>query len=127
MEYKVQERLNWKRIKRGEDEEDIVEVSFNDKVDVISVGSGIGVYVCALVVNNYRQEEFFLKIDLIKEPDIPLRDVCLSKVTSFRGPFCMYGFINFCSTLSDVSARGERRGCDYAFYHRHNGWKSGFN
>lgn len=55
------------------------------------VEKGLSFNVLVFNESDYYQANLFLKLYYKEDPDIPLRDVSLSHVTSLLALFCMYG------------------------------------
>lgn len=79
---------------------EISEAAVTDRVNVISAQNRTAAYVRALDVSEEHQTDVFVIVEKIENPDIPLRDVRSSHVTSLRDSFCMYDFGYSRGTLS---------------------------
>lgn len=73
---------------------ELVEVPMTDRVDVMSVENGTTVTVLVFNVSDYLQADSFVRIKQIKDSDVPLRNVCLSHVTSLRNSSSSVVLIN---------------------------------
>lgn len=74
-----------------------------DTTDEMSVEKSTTSNVSVVNISDYHQTDLFLRNEQVKHPDIPLRDVILSHVTSLRALFRLYGFGYSRSTLSESS------------------------
>lgn len=83
------------------------EITVIDKVDVMSVEHGSAASFCDHDFNDYHHADSFVEIWQIEDPEILLRNVSLSYVTSLYAAFHIYGFEYFHGTLS-VTFQPER-------------------
>lgn len=70
---------------------EIIEVPATDGANVMSAENGTTANVGAFIVRDYHQVDLLVRIGRIEYPDIRLRDVNLSHLTSLRTLICMYG------------------------------------
>lgn len=66
----------------------------------MTVENGTTVTLCVFNVSYYHQTDFFVKIEQIENPDIPLSEAIFSHSASLCGSFRMYGFDYSRDTLS---------------------------
>lgn len=78
----------------------IVLFSVTDMADAMSIENGTAVIFCVFNVSDCHRSNLFVSMELIEEQDIPIRNVSLLHLTSFRDSLLMYGFNYSNSTLS---------------------------
>lgn len=74
------------------DDIDTIEFAINNRNDATSVEKGTAINVFPLNKSDYLQTDFFVKVEQMDDPDVPLRNDSSSHVTSLRASFYMYGF-----------------------------------
>lgn len=57
-----------------------------------SIKNGTAVNIRVFNINDCHHMDLFVRIKQIEDPDVPLRDVSLSHMTSMRALLCIYSF-----------------------------------